>query len=1317
MSPSNDSAPKLEPFNGTNYTLWAFKMKMYLMSKGLWEAVDGGSTTAAKEKQAHAAIVLNLSDTQLMHVVRTESARDAWIALAQIHRTQDMANRLWLKEKFATFKYTTANMSAHVMELQQLVLEMNGAECGPCEEDVCATMLRSLPASYESLVQAFRMSVSRFSFKDLVSKLIAEEVRMKDSSRIEEVTALHVSKQKEKGKFVKKNSGQRKKGSSVQCFKCGKRGHYARDCWAKSNGQGERHDDHSNVAFNVTDGSASDCWIMDSGATAHMCKDRHSFVEYTKITTERNVVSAKNSARLKVLGQGVVLLRVWNGMMWMNARLENALHVEDLTKNLFSLTAATSRGMKVEITGEECIVKKEGRIVATGSRRGMLFLLNVEATAECHVVEEEAELWHRRLGHVSYSTVNKLIKEGCIKGNCVNTGVVCDICATAKQVRKTFNSNETDIAARESRREDSDVCSDVLGPVTPASKSGYRYVVTFMMMKSRYAMLYPLRKKSDVTEAFKKYCHDIKLESRIDVKVIRSDNGGEYRNEEMNRFCRHKMIKQEFTVPHNPEQNGMAERLNRTLIEMTRCMLSDAKMDKVYWCEAMMTAGDIRNVLPSASSPKASPFELVFKRKPRIELMRVFGSVCYAHIARAKRSKLDDSGVRCLLLGYSKQHKAYRLLNAGTGAIVISRSVTFTDNTAVQRSNNNTPCVIDVVGDDEEGQGPSDTPAHDGYHTPVTGSPRVSPNNLGPEERPSGAIPTRQSSTPGRDGEQESHVRPVRKKQAITRYEQEYPNLRRGEFNLDDYEADYNAQYCFSAEDDGESASTYNQVLQSEYKDDWLRAMDSEIKSLAQHKTWTLKDLPAGKKAIGCKWVFRIKRDPSGEIVKFKARLVAKGFTQRPGVDYFETFAPVARKESINVALALAAEQDLIIENVDVDTAFLYGEVKEEIYMDQPDGFMDEQNGAKKCLLHKALYGTKQAAREWNNRLNAHLEGQGFKRAAADLCVYVRRSEIEMSLVIIHVDDMMLFARSQKQIDDIKHELKNEFSIKELGELKFCLGIEIVRNRESKTIRINQQAYIKRLAEKFGVSKCKDVYTPTNESEKLTKLENEDFATKWPYRELVGALMYVATCTRPDIMHAVGEVAKYCEKHGKQHWIAAKRVLKYLKTTADYSVVFNGKSKGELEGFADASWASDVDSRRSTTGYVFFLNGSVVSWKSKRQPTVATSSTEAEYMALYSATQEAVWLRLLLSDIGCANGSATTIYEDNQGCIALAKNPVFHSRTKHIDIKFHFLREKVEEGVIALEYKPTDKMIADGLTKALGRIKHAAFIKGLHLEA
>ena len=309
---------------------------------------------------------------------------------------------------------------------------------------------------------------------------------------------------------------------------------------------------------------------------------------------------------------------------------------------------------------------------------------------------------------------------------------------------------------------------------------------------------------------------------------------------------------------------------------------------------------------------------------------------------------------------------------------------------------------------------------------------------------------------------------------------------------------------------------------------------------------------------------------------------------------------------------------------------------------------------------------------------------------------------MEYSIIVIYVEDLMMFCKTKASIVDIKIGLKRDFSIKELGDLKYCLGIEIHRKRNEKTILMNQQAYIRRLAEKFGAQNCKDVHTPADSSSKLVKIpDGEVLVPKFFYRELFGALMYIATCTRPDIAHAVGEVAKFCERYGKSHWADAKRILKYLKTTQDLSIMFCGNSKGELIGFADANWAGDVETRRFTTGYVFFLNSDVVSWNSKRQPTVATSSTEAEYMSLYSATQEVIWLRLLLKDLEYTDQAATIIFQDNQGCIALAKNPVYHARTKHIDIKFHFLREKVLDEVIALEYKPTEEMIADGFTKAL----------------
>ncbi|KAE9016351.1 Retrovirus-related Pol polyprotein from transposon TNT 1-94 [Phytophthora fragariae] len=1253
-----------------------------------------------------------------MHVIDAATAKDAWAKLENFHRTQDMANRLWLKEKFASFKYTASSIKDHVMELETLVLKMRNANCGPNEEDVCATMLRSLPASYESLVQAFRMSTTTFSLADLVSKLIAEEVRQKDSTHIEEVTALLAGKGNGKQQNSKKNQrGGRKKGPAGACFTCGKKGHYARDCKMDSHSRGADQD-QSNVAFNATEGFASESWVMDSGASAHMCKSRGAFSEYTAVKNGRSVLSAKTSADLKVLGYGTVTLRVWTGHSWINARLENTLHVQDLNKNLFSLTAVTERGMIVTMDSKKCIVKRGDEVVATGRKQGKLMYLNTEASEECHVAEDNSDLWHRRLGHVSFSTLNTMIKDGKLNGAPKESGAVCEVCATAKQSRKPFSSTKEELEARESTRTDTSVCSDVLGPITPVSKSGYKYIVTFILMKSRYLTIYPLRNKSAVCGAFRKFLKEIRTNAGLNIKVLRSDNGGEYWSRSMEALCDDKLIKHEFTVPHNPEQNGMAERVNRTLVEMTRCMLKESELDKAYWCEAMMTAVDIRNVLPNTSNPHSSPFELVFKRKPRLDHMRVFGTECYARVPKQKRKKLDDTGMQCVFLGYAKQRKAYRLLSVSDGSIVISRSVTFAESPAMRAPKGATEEVFDVLDEDNEVEDPNkEAGAQDSFRTPPT-RPRQEPARE-EHDGPTHSVPTRGSSTPGRDGEEEWMVRLERTRRGVVRYEQEFPNVRRGEFNLDDYEAEYDSLYCLHAEDDdGERAVTYDEVMKSKYKDEWLRAMESEMKSLEDHRTWTLVDMPSNKKPIGCKWVFRIKRDPNGDIVKFKARLVAKGFTMRPGIDYTETFAPVARKESVNTATAIAAEEDMEAENVDVDTAFLYGDVEEEIYMDQPDGFVDQDNPTKKCLLGQALYGTKQAARQWNNKLNQHLVAQGFRRSDADPCVYVRRSSSEYSIAVVYVDNLMLFSKSKAHIESIKRALKDEFSIKELGELKYCLGIEIRRKREEKIIVMNQRAYIKRLAVKFGVDNCKDVHTPADSNSKLMKpSEDEPFVAKYPYRELVGALMYLATCTRPDIAHAVGEVAKFCERYNKSHWVAAKRILKYLKTTQGMGLVFNDTIKGELLGYADASWAGDLDTRRSTTGCVFFLNGSAISWKSKRQPTVATSSTEAEYMSLYSATQEAIWLRLLLKDMGYDGQDATLIYQDNQGCIALAKNPVYHTRTKHIDIKFHFLREKVERGTIRLEYKPTDEMIADGMTKALARDKHEKYVKGLGMKA
>ncbi|GAB9477250.1 reverse transcriptase, partial [Globisporangium polare] len=606
-------------------------MMMYLRSRGLWGQVEGSAPAdPALMEKAHAAIVLGLTDSQVLHVIATTTAAEAWGVLQRLNESKDMASRMWLKEKFSTFRYTASSMEKHFEELEALVLQMGGAGCRPDEDDVCATLLRSLPASFEGLVQAFRMSVTKFAYGDVISRVLAEDIRQKEMGRIEEETAMLAGRGRQEGRkkvFNKK---------SVQCYQCGKLGHFKREC---PNANEDAYE--SNVAFHVhdTDGGVCREWVVDSGASNHMCASKSEFVEYRVDNGGRTVSIAKTGVKLRVLGVGTVELKLIVGGRTVSARLENALHVENLSRNLFSIPAILSKAMKVEMDREGCEIKMKGVIVGSGTKRGNLIYLDVAEDAECHSAALSSDLWHRRLGHASLEKLSKLLTARGIDPG-TTSAKICDVCALAKQVQKPFTLRDEDVTRR-----DDIVCSDVLGPITPNSRSGCAYAVSFIMMKTRFVKIYPIRKKSDVMAKFIEFCGYMKTQADVSIRVIRSDNGGEYTSNEMKTYCASKSIKQEFTIPHTPQQNGMAERANRTLVEMSRCMLKDSDLDKSFWAEALVTAAFVRNVISTTSRPHTTPYEETFKRKFEYKSMRVFGCECFAHVPKQKRLKLDDSGV------------------------------------------------------------------------------------------------------------------------------------------------------------------------------------------------------------------------------------------------------------------------------------------------------------------------------------------------------------------------------------------------------------------------------------------------------------------------------------------------------------------------------------------------------------------------------------------------------------------------------------------------------------------------------------------------
>ena len=421
---------------------------------------------------------------------------------------------------------------------------------------------------------------------------------------------------------------------------------------------------------------------------------------------------------------------------------------------------------------------------------------------------------------------------------------------------------------------------------------------------------------------------------------------------------------------------------------------------------------------------------------------------------------------------------------------------------------------------------------------------------------------------------------------------------------------------------------------------------------------------------------------------------------------------------SIRSLLAFAVQNDLVLHQMDVVTAFLNGKLDEEVYMEQPDGYVVEGKENLVCKLKKSIYGLKQSPRCWYSVLKEYLESIEFKQSEADPCVYIHRADT-MTVIAVYVDDLILMTATMKEMQKVKQSLETKFKITDMGMLHYCLGVTIVQDEEKRCLWLHQEQYIRKLIEKYGMTEAKITSTP---ADICVKLEKDDGVSKevdsTMYQSMVGSLIYAACATRPDISHAVGVVSKYCAKPTEAHLTALKRIPRYLKGTAKTLALKYEKCDSlSLVGYCDADWASDRDDQHSTSGNFFLMSKAPISWYSKKQTIVALSTSEAEYVALTAATQDAVWLRLLLSDLKVALDEPTLLMEDNQGAIAIAKNPTSHARTKHIDIRYHFVREAMQKGTIELHYCPTKEMIADLLTKPLPRGQFEQLRSAMGMEA
>lgn len=1302
-----------------NFGLWQVKMRAVLVQQGVSKALKGKQslpdTMTEEDKEdmdekALTSIQLCLSNEVLREVVHEKTATDLWQKLETLYLTKTLANRLHLKQRLFMLRMSEGtSIKSHVDVFNSILMDLENLDIKVEDEDQALLLLCSLPPSYKHFRETLIYGRDEITMDDVKSSLFSKDLLDKElthpSTSKENVEALYARGRKMDRNSNSKTSDRRSKskGKVKTCFYCKKRGHTIDECrklQRKENNNSKTKADvaeSSCVEVECSDigyvfvASSSyrsrDDWILDSGCTHHMTPNRDLFSTYKSV--EGGVVLMGNDSQSETIGIGTVDLRMHDGT---KVTLTEVKHVPDLTKNLISLPKLDEKGCRYGGENGIMTITKDGKFVMSARKSGDLYLLQgstVTSTAAVATTSssklDRSKLWHMRLGHLSEKGMTILNKKGLIDVQNNAKLDFCEHCILGKQKRVSFG-----LAEHRTYGTVDYIHSDLWGPSQVTSKGGARYMLTFIDDFSRKVWVYTIKSKDEVFSYFKQWKALIEKQTGKKVKRLRTDNGLEFCSSAFNDFCKNEGIVRHRTVRHTPQQNGVAERMNRTILERTRCMLMNANLSKDFWAEAVSTAAYLINRSPSSAINNKSPEEVWSGHSPNYSHLRIFGCTAYAHVSQGK---LEPRSQKCIFLGYASGVKGYRLwsLDPKSPKVIIEKNVIFHESA--------------MFSSNEVAENSTDTATHVDTDKQVELELDFDP-----------LVETSADSAHVSD-EIETDILPEvedcialrRERRVIT------PPSRYAESAF---------VYALSAAEETTDAgepSTFSEAMSSPRSPEWSLAMNEEMESLSKNQTWILVPHPKRQKIVGCKWIFKRKEDSSGTArARYKARLVAKGFSQVEGIDYTEIFSPVVKHTSIRILLAIVALNNLELEQLDVKTAFLHGNLEEQIYMQQPEGFVVEGKEDHVCLLKKSLYGLKQSPRQWYKKFNSFMIAQGFYRSKYDVCVYFKIDAKEIIIfLLLYVDDMLIAARNKSDIDQLKVLLGQHFEMKDLGAAKKILGMEIYRNRQAGKLYLSQKSYILKVLERFGMSNAKHEKVPLAAHFKLSSKQcpnsedESEYMSQIPYSSAVGSLMYAMICTRPDISYAVSVVSRFMANPGKEHWRAVKWILRYLQGTVGLSLQF-GRSRNDLTGYVDADYGGDRDCRRSMTGYIFTVGKCAISWKASLQHSVALSTTEAEYMAAAEGIKEALWLKGLFAEFS-PNQKVIEVYCDSQSAIHLAKDQLHHERTKHIDIRYHFIRDIILQGSVTMKKIPTTDNPADMMTKSLPLTKftHCTNLVGL----
>lgn len=1286
-----------------NFIDWQFAVEAYLEHEGLWECVQGNDADESNNRKAKSKIILLIEPVNFVHIRGYKTAKEIWDVLQVTFEDSGLYRRVSLIRQLTSTRLENCNgMEDYVNKVISAAHKLRNIDGNNVSDEWIATfLLAGLTDRFKPMIMAMESSNMAITSDAVKTKLLQDPKSSETSSS----KALYT-----KGRRYGKNHNQSSqqpflssadnKQNVIRCYVCQEIGHISRFCPKKkknamtavSNGKQTLNGLNNNNVPTAsglfggysTTATSKDDWIIDSGASFNMT-GRNDWLRNVKVALI-DEISAANNAKMEVKATGQVNVIVDCEGNIKNVPVTEVLHVPDLSVNLLSVSQIVLKDYTVVFDKFGCkIFDANQQLHSTGRHVNNSFVMNL-ANPQCNhaTSENTSDLWHRRMAHLNHSDLLKLsngLSSGISFNDKKQSSSPCVPCLQGKQTRLPFPKKGSRVASVLEL-----IHSDLCGPMEISSMSGAKYFLTLIDDLSRKVFVYFLKTKEHVKQVIEEFKVLYERQLSKFIKILRSDNGSEYITSELDEFLRLSGIIHQFTNPYTPEQNGMAERMNRTLIEKARSMLYGAGLPKTFWAEAVSTAAYLVNRSPARGHGK-TPEEIWTGVKPDLSHLRVFGCTAMVHVPKELRKKLDSKSREMIFVGYCEDTKGYRLIHPVTRKLTKSRNVVFLEN--VFRNTESSSHEPDPVGDF--------FPLSEAIRLDIVVGENANVSNASNESFQSCSNASDQNLVDAPI----DIVQPYVRRSERASKPKVFPDF-----------VTY-AVHGIVLDD----PQTVNEAMSRANAEVWRKAMKDEFDSLEENDTWELTDLPSNRKPIHCKWVFKSKRNADGKVTRYKARLVAKGYTQRQGIDYDETFSPVVRYNSIRYLVAIAAKYDLDIHQMDVVTAFLHGDINEEIYLIPPPEFIQ---GDKVCRLKKALYGLKQASRQWYLKLDSAMTAIGFERSSVDPCIYYLIDRNKMTFVAVYIDDLLIFTNDLVRKSFLKNELSKRFKMTDLGEAAYCVGLKLSRDRANGLIYLNQQRHVMDLLIRFGMVDCNTAETPMDSNQKLTKDMSPKTSSEIeemvgvPYQELVGGLLYISQGTRPDITYAVNTVSKFNNNPGKAHWIAAKRILRYLKRTMDAKLTFSVNGNNNILGYCDADWGSSIDDRKSCTGYVFMFQGGAISWVCKRQPTIALSTTEAEYMSLAAAVQESLWLQSLHREFNCDQQvQSMEIRSDNVSALDLASSTAYSARTKHIDIRHHFIRQYVQEKSVILVHVSTEEMLADVLTKALPSKKHFLCSNGL----